>query len=236
MNVHPSAFELDLAVLGEESTELRSHVEACARCRGQLETLRREQETFATSPEPERAARLVAARMETRRARWRWWPAPVLVALAASVAVVVLVRVDPLDGVRVKGAPSVEAFVKAGDAPARRLAAGERLGAGDRVQLAYQAAGFTQVTLFVLERGCEAVTAGSWKVEQAEGVLPSSWALTGEGGGRLYVAFSRAPVPAAELVAALRGAPRGCESDATPELETGGFIARGVAVLPRGSR
>jgi len=235
---HPSAFDFDLAILGEPTTPFRAHLEGCTDCRGRLELLMREQQQFAASPVPERSARHIEQRIvEARRSRWRrFWPGPAAIFLTAVSLAFVILRTSNDDATRLKGTAQVEAFVKSGDAAPRRLAAGERLGKSDRVQLAYKTSGFTRLSLFVIEHGCEASPAGTWTVDQSEGVLPTSWALAGEGGGRLYLAFADAPVTLDAFVAALRSTPQGCESDRTPDVQASGFVARGVAILPGAQR
>ncbi len=132
-HVHVSDLRFDRLIAGElddtAAASVRADASACVVCSTRLAHLTRESELFARRPP------LVAP---SRRRMW-WIAAPVVIAAAA--AVMVFVRTDAPSGERTKGPDEPSLIVLTG-APEQRphvLSSGDRVRAGDYVQVAYSA-------------------------------------------------------------------------------------------------
>jgi hypothetical protein len=220
VGLHPSEFEFDLAVQGSATPAFEAHLATCTECRDRVDQLRAHHEPLALQADPPSSAVI------TRRARWSWvWGA--LLALLSCGAGLSLLLTRPTANalLSTEGGPTIEAYVKPANGPPRRLVAGERVPADARVQIACRAAGFSRLTFFTSERGCEVTFAGSWRAEGGSTVVPASWAPSV---GRLYVVFASSQIAPLDFAAALRATPGGCETGRAPDLATAGFIARGL--------
>ena len=102
------------------------------------------------------------------------------------------------------------------------------------MQLAFRAADGLTLSVFLLERDCEARRVGLFAAQALPGVLPNSWTLADSDGGRVYVAFSEKAVEAADFAAALRRVTGGCDPRTAPPLDAPGFVARGVVLRAGG--
>lgn len=125
----PTELELEAYLLGAAGARLAPHVEGCARCRDQLEEMRRQGEEFRREVYP-RTVDTVVARAG-RRGAPRWLL--VAVPLAAAAAVLLYVRTaPPPDYLGVKGGSlslALTVFVHDGEA-ARAVADGQPVPAG----------------------------------------------------------------------------------------------------------
>lgn len=129
---------------GEEEGRVRSHLAECTVCSSRLDVQAETRAAFLKQPVPPFLAPRVPWWERLGLARW------LLVAVPAIAALALVVRAPAPDddGVRQKGAaiPVLEAWVEAGRA-ARPLYTGERVRAGTRVQLKFDAGRRRFVTL-----------------------------------------------------------------------------------------
>ncbi|MEN0064010.1 MAG: hypothetical protein AAGA48_17795 [Myxococcota bacterium] len=139
---HLSTLVLHQLRLGEldsaAAAAAQAHVDACPLCADRLRRQHHIRASFVLKPMPEvlqRPPRPVAP-------WWRW-----LVPLGVAVAALGLLALRPPadDGIRMRGtAPSMEVWV-ATEAGPRQLREDDRLGAGDRVAIKYDALGASHV-------------------------------------------------------------------------------------------
>ena len=157
MTAHLSTLTLHQLRFGELGGEplqaARAHLQTCDRCSARLAVQQRERDSFVLQPVPE-ALREGSGRRPAW-ARWLRELSPFLVAAAAAAVLFTVVPVLRLattppeieQAVRTKGAlPAVEVWVDIGQGP-RPIRPGERLQAGDRVQLKYDPRGAAYVAL-----------------------------------------------------------------------------------------
>lgn len=147
----------------EALSEARAHLACCPRCSARLAVQQQERAAFVLQPMPE------AIRQIAEPARRSWWREllPLVGALAAAAALFIAVPVlrtqpaSPIEGVAYRGEdppqatvrarphsapPIIEAWVDQGQG-LRRLGSGDKLGMGDRVQLAYDPRGSSSVAI-----------------------------------------------------------------------------------------
>lgn len=144
---HISTLRLHQFRLGElpdeQDAEFRAHLAECALCAGRLGSQHATQLAFARMPMPE--ALVPKPSLWERIGAMRW----LFVALPALAAIVLTVRMapSPAPETQMKGlSTSLEAWVQTGQT-ARPLYNGEKVHAGTRVQLKYDARGHRFVTL-----------------------------------------------------------------------------------------
>jgi hypothetical protein len=199
MSEHLSYYALDRLRLGEPArAEERAHLQRCPACAGYLQPQSQEPPSWLSGvrlpPRPPRGTPLGA-----RLRNWRFLvPAFSAVAAAAAVAVVyprIATKTDP-PGLREKGAPAVQLFVKRGT----RVFPwnGRTLRAGDRLRVEVNGAGFG----FVSIAGHSAaepkpVLLYDGALGKGTQLLPLSFRVDDEGKQEiLSVIFGRQPVPA----------------------------------------
>lgn len=221
MTPHPSTLTLHRLRYGEldPSTEstVRQHLGSCERCSERLGVQVRERAAFVVRPVPE-AIRALATPPPSRRS---WWAELFPFALAAAAAAVLFVSVpalrgvDPaeVDTVRFRGTlPAVEAWIDEGGGP-RMLREADVLGAGDRIQLAYDPRGASYVAIAGRD-GTGTIEVYTTRAPTGVGLVRAPFALTLDGVPgvqELFVIGSGAPLSEGEVKAAVRSGVEGVE-------------------------
>ncbi|MEQ1504059.1 MAG: hypothetical protein ABMB14_17585 [Myxococcota bacterium] len=167
MSHHLSTLTLHLLRYGELDgaplAAARDHLDRCESCAGRLAYQERERAAFVVRPMPEAIRAL--GRPEHAEPAWRRWLrdlAPFAIAAAAGATLFTAIPTvrtattpgarggdlaEPIDQIVTRGElPAVEAWIDAGAGP-RLLRADDVLGAGHRVQLAYDPHGASYVAL-----------------------------------------------------------------------------------------
>ncbi len=219
---HPAPFTLERFVAGDLAARDREgvtgHLGSCERCRRRVDELRADIESFGREVPFEAFAARQAARFEgASRPRRLRFALPVGLGLAAAAAAVLFLAVPRTDdGVtRVKGGGPTLAFtVREGD-DLHPGVSGETVAEGAHLQLRYEAGRWTYVALVGLDGAGRAevyypadgdalapLPAGT------EGPFPFSLTLDDTPGVERFIAvFGDAPLPLAEVRAALQRAP-----------------------------
>jgi len=207
----PPATVLEAMSAGEAPPEpIRTHIEGCASCRGQLEALTASRDAFLRA----RPAEIFLRQVDRRAAaapRRRWW----VTALAACVpllAVLVLVpRLTGEDGVRFKGEGFRVVASRSGGAP-ELLASDALVHPGDALRFAYESPEAGHLLVLELDgRGAASVfypygsdRSAPLAAGQRE-FLPGSVVLDAAPGPEwLLAVFSPGPLEAAPLLDQLR--------------------------------
>ncbi len=212
---HLSSPELDLlrvdGLASSEAEVARAHLAGCPRCQARAQELDAAAARFEQIRAP--AWQAIEARAARPRLRdlMRW-----LVPLAAAAAAVMVMMVAaPWDrGPRVKGGPMLQVFALH-QGQTRELRTGEKVVPGDRIRFAADGAGAAYLLVLSLD-GRGRATAfvpfdGARSLPLAEGrqALPDSVELDdAPGPERLFAFFSREPLEAAPLRAALEKKPQ----------------------------
>ncbi len=208
MNDHLSTLTLHQLRYGElseaEEAVARVHLEACPRCADRLAVQRRERAAFVLQPVP---VALRAPHPPSRGASWPW-PGLVAGALALAAGLVVLLRpVPPRDEIRLRGAvPPVEVWVDVGAGP-RLLVEDEPLGAGDRVQLKFDAAGAAHAAIAGRDQTGAIEVYGAFPTARRRGLVEAPFALELDDVGgvqEFYVVLGDHPLDSATVVEAVR--------------------------------
>lgn len=149
---------------GDALRDARVHLDGCDVCAGRLRAQEQERAAFVVRPVPAFVRELAAQQAPAAAPAWQRWirqVLPVVLATATAAALVVVVPAlrgedgvasadgvtDAGDVVRTRGdLPTIEVWVDAGVGP-RLLRPEDRLGEGDRVQLAYDPQGASYVAL-----------------------------------------------------------------------------------------
>ncbi len=127
----PTELELEAYLLGPAGSRLEPHVETCARCREQLEEMRRLGEEFRREVFPATVDAVVERSTGRRVPRWFLVAAP----LAAAAAVLLFVRGVPPPGyLGVKGGGLALTVFVQGAEGARAVADGQAIPAGAAVR------------------------------------------------------------------------------------------------------
>ncbi len=207
----PTELELEAYLLGSASPRLAPHVEGCARCREQLEEMRRLGEEFRRDVYP-RTVDAVVTRAGRRGApRWLLVAVPV----AAAAAALLVVRTGPPPGyLGVKGGGlALTVFVQDGGS-VRAVADGQPVAAGAALRFEVRPAracrlwivsvdGAGQVSRLFPARGEAASVA-------APGALPGGAVLDGRAGPeRVYAICTPEPLPLTAVEQAARVAAAG---------------------------
>jgi hypothetical protein len=196
---------------GESPTEtIRTHVEGCAACRGQLEALTSGRDAFLRARPTEMFLRQVDRRAAAAPRR-RW----LLTALAACVPLLLVVVIVPRlvgdDGVRMKGEGFRVVASRAGGAP-ELLASDAEVRPGDALRFAYESPEAGHLLVLELDgRGSASVfypygadRSAPLAAGQRE-FLPGSVVLDDAPGPEwLLAVFSSRPLEAAPLLDMLR--------------------------------
>jgi hypothetical protein len=215
--LHPSALELDALAIGAldgaEARRVGDHLAACERCRGAADASRADREAFRSVVLPRTAAAVVerARPLRGRRAPWTWWLIP---AVAAAAALLWLIRPAtepeiPSEGgareavLAVKGAAALQLFASR-DGKVFAVRDGAALRPGDRIRFVVQPAGLPHV--MVASIYFPTVGSRSGAVDPAARTeLPGSIELDDAAGPeRVYALFTREPLEADQVIAALR--------------------------------
>jgi hypothetical protein len=200
---HPSYLALDRHALGLRSVETAAHLETCARCKGHLGALAQPEKIPAWARALERAPQPgLFARMRAK----------ILIgsfALAtAAAAVLVVARPTPASYEGSKGAPSVAVYVKHGEKIS--LWDGRApLQAGDAIRLKVMGAGYSHLSVELLEGAKRTALYEGGVADHGETVLPNSWAFDDWAGPEhLLIVFSNSALGNAELELAAQQHPR----------------------------
>ncbi len=127
----PTELELEAYLLGPAGSRLEPHLEACARCREQLEEMRRLGEEFRREVFPATVDAVVERSAGRRAPRWLLAAAP----LAAAAAVLLYVRGGPPPGyLGVKGGGLALTVFVQGAEGVRAVADGQAVPAGAAVR------------------------------------------------------------------------------------------------------
>jgi len=211
MTPHLSSMTIDGLAAGVlTDSSARAHLEACARCRGDLEAAEAACAKFTRDVLPRTIDKL-----RPRRSVWAIAaPAFALSAIATVVLVLWLARREPTvvdegPSIRMKGALTFQVFARRGEAvfPVRdgtRLAAGDQIrfvvGAGEaRFLLVASVDGAGHATIYYPYGGARSAPA---PVQPSE--LPGSIVLdAAPGPERVFAVVSRQPIDAADVTRAL---------------------------------
>jgi hypothetical protein len=216
---HVSSLVLDKLALGvldaaaEQSA--RAHLEACDRCRADFEALESaRRDHLAELP---RHLKAVRARLpEAGRApRWRWLVAGLVPALAALILIIAWPR-EPDFGI--KGGASLRAFLRR-DGRVISLKDGDRAHKGDEVRFVVSGAGLPWLMIASVDASGQATIYHPYNGERSAALskdptveIPGSIVLDEAAGPeRLFALFSKEPLAAADVKAALSSL-RGAQS------------------------
>ena len=192
---HPSPLALDLAALEGRALE---HVEDCVVCRERMRLAEADRAYFV--------ANVLPRQLPTRRRSMLWIAAPVLAAAAAFV----LLKPRPEPALGIKGGPTLQIYARHGE-QVTQLQDGMPLAPGDAIRFVLRGAAKQHVLIASIDAAGVATVyypfGGTTSARVDEPVLevPGSVILDGtRGPERVYALFSRAPIEAAPILAALR--------------------------------
>lgn len=192
---------------GADAARARAHLSGCAACAGRLRGQEHERAAFVARPVPDA---LRTAAKGAGRARWPELRGLLFALLAAGAVFLVVPRLHSApeaDRVQVRGQlPEIEAWVDRGDGP-RLLRDGERLAAGNRVNLAYDPHGASSVAIAGRD-GSGAVEVYTTNAPTGVGLVRAPFALALDdtpGTQELFVVTSEAPLDEGTVRAALSG-------------------------------
>lgn len=212
MSPHLSTLTLHRLRLGELQGDAlsaaKTHLDGCEVCRGRAGHQLREREAFVLRPVPQ-AIRDVSARPALPW--WREW-LPLGLAFAAAAAVFVAVPAirgpdaPQIDTIRFRGElPTIEVWVDRGGP--RALRDGERVRAGERIQLGYDPRGASSIALAGRD-GTGRIEVWTTNAPTGIGLVRAPFALTlddAPGPQELFVVGSDRPLDEAAVKAALGG-------------------------------
>jgi hypothetical protein len=197
---HLSMLEIDAIAAGH--SPLHPHVEACDRCRADLETARAACAQFTRDVYPRTVDKL--------RRRRPWWPALIVPVLAAAAVMLWLGREQKPDpDLRIKGDITYQVFAKR-DAQIIQVRDGTHLRPGDQIRFVAGSTtarylmigsidGAGHATLYYPYGGPR-----STAIDKLPAELPGSIVLdTAPGPERLFALFSAEPLEGADVIRAL---------------------------------
>lgn len=213
MSAHLSSFLLDQLALGalsaDVAAEAAAHLASCERCRADQAQAEEARARFTRDVMP-RTLPAIKGRLSPPRRRLWWALAP---ALAAACALVFVLRPRPPEEPEYseKGAPSLSVFAKhAGQV--QPVGDGAQLHPGDAVRFVLHPSGLPYVIVASVDGKGDATVYHPFGGDRSAEVPPSGRVeLPGSvvldetpGPERVFALFSRAPLPAAGITAALR--------------------------------
>ena len=211
MTQHLSSFTLDAlpleALSADEVARARTHLETCERRRGALEAAAAARERFATTVFPRTVGTM---RARTRGLRWPRLLPLLLAPALAGAALLFWVRREP-EELGVKGAASLRVFARHQDR-VFAVREGMPLAAGDQIRFRVTPSGARFVLVASVDGAGKASVyfpfggdASAPIDPRATAELPGSVELDETAGPeRVFVLLSARPLPAADVVAALR--------------------------------
>lgn len=219
---------------GDALRDVRSHLDGCDVCAGRLRAQEQERAAFVVRPVPAFIRDLAAQQAPPPVPAWQRWLrqlAPMALATAAAASVFVIapslrggdevasadaVADGIVDGMGVDGVvdvvrtrgelPTVEVWVDTGAGP-RLLRPEDRLGEGDRVQLAYDPQGASYIALAGRDASGQ-IEVYTTEAPTGIGLVRAPFALTlddAPGVQELFVVGASVPLDASDVRAAVSG-------------------------------